>query len=75
MSVFVTGVPISKEANRKLKMREDDPRGATYSALRYSSASVLPISCERMYNIIPKSHNGLNQSFLRDALGIALVRT
>ncbi len=28
-----------------------------------------------MYNIMPKSHNGLNQSFLRDALGIALVRT
>lgn len=28
----------------KLKMSEVDPRGATYSALRYRNASVLPIS-------------------------------
>lgn len=31
MSVCVTGVPIRNLANRKLKMRDVDPRGATYS--------------------------------------------
>ena len=31
MSVDVTGVPTRKRANRKLKIRDVDPRGATYS--------------------------------------------
>jgi hypothetical protein len=31
ISVVVTGVPTRKLANRKLKMREVDPNGATYS--------------------------------------------
>lgn len=33
MSVLVTGVPTRKRANRKLKMRELEPRGATYSVM------------------------------------------
>jgi hypothetical protein len=33
MSVLVTGVPTRKRAKRKLKTREEDPRGATYSAV------------------------------------------
>jgi hypothetical protein len=31
MSVLVTGVPTRKRANRKLKMRDVEPKGATYS--------------------------------------------
>ena len=31
MSVRVTGVPTRNLANKKLKMREVDPSGATYS--------------------------------------------
>lgn len=31
MSVLVTGVPTRKRAKRKLKTREVEPRGATYS--------------------------------------------
>ena len=31
ISVAVTGVPTRNLANRKLKMREVDPNGATYS--------------------------------------------
>jgi hypothetical protein len=31
ISVEVTGVPTRNLANRKLKMREVDPNGATYS--------------------------------------------
>ena len=59
----------------------------------YSSASVLPISCESLrscvngvntsrtseaahiYSIMPSNHRGRNQSFRRDAFGIALVLT
>ena len=33
MSVLVTGVPTRKRAKRKLKTREVEPRGATYSVL------------------------------------------
>jgi hypothetical protein len=32
ISVRVTGVPTRKRANKKLKMSDVDPRGATYSA-------------------------------------------
>ena len=39
MSVFVTGVPTRKRAKRKLKTRDVDPRGATYSALRTISST------------------------------------
>jgi hypothetical protein len=31
MSVLVTGVPTRKRAKRKLKIRDVEPRGATYS--------------------------------------------
>jgi len=31
ISVAVTGVPTRNLANKKLKMREVDPKGATYS--------------------------------------------
>jgi len=31
ISLLVTGLPTKKLANRKLKMREVEPRGATYS--------------------------------------------
>lgn len=31
MSLDVTGLPMSKLENRKLKMRDVDPSGATYS--------------------------------------------
>jgi hypothetical protein len=48
MSVLVTGVPTRKRAKRKLKTRELDPRGATYSARMYSRASVLPINCDKL---------------------------
>lgn len=48
MSVLVTGVPIRTEANRKLKMSEVAPSGATYSARRYCRASVLPMSCDKL---------------------------
>jgi hypothetical protein len=48
MSVLVTGVPTRNRAKRKLKTREEDPRGATYSARMYSRARVLPINCERL---------------------------
>ena len=68
MSVFVTGVPTRKRAKRKLKTRDVDPRGATYSKTRltlcktkkcwrntpariYSSAKVLPISCDRLEDL------------------------
>jgi hypothetical protein len=34
MSVLVTGVPTRKRAKRKLKMRDVEPRGATYSEER-----------------------------------------
>jgi hypothetical protein len=43
-SVLLTGVPTRKRANKKLKTREEEPSGATYSARMYSSASVLPMS-------------------------------
>jgi hypothetical protein len=33
ISVRVTGVPIKNLAKRKLKMRDVDPRGATYSEM------------------------------------------
>lgn len=33
MSVDVTGVPTRKRANKKLKTRELDPSGATYSTI------------------------------------------
>jgi hypothetical protein len=33
MSVFVTGVPTRKRAKRKLKTRDVDPSGATYSTV------------------------------------------
>jgi hypothetical protein len=41
------GVPMSHLAKRKLKMREDAPRGATNSERRYWRARVLPITWER----------------------------
>jgi hypothetical protein len=34
MSVLVTGVPTRNLAKRKLKMREVDPSGATYSVIK-----------------------------------------
>lgn len=51
MSLLVTGVPTRKRANRKLKMRELAPRGATYSARMYSRARVLPSSWERLVGV------------------------
>jgi hypothetical protein len=62
-------------AKRKLKTRLELPKGATYSARRNSKASVLPINWLAIYNIIPMSQSGLNQSRLRCALGIAMVLT
>ena len=48
MSVLVTGVPTNIEANRKLKIKDIEPSGATYSARRYSRARVLPINCDKL---------------------------
>lgn len=105
----MTGELTRNFANRKLKIKDVEPNGATYStvlrqrnisvivmplvpARMYSSARVLPMSWDRlchnfstvltvfgrntyMYNIMPSNHNGRNQSFLREAFGIALVLT
>lgn len=43
MSLDVTGLPISKLENRKLKIRDVDPSGATYSE-NYISATAVSIN-------------------------------
>ena len=56
MSVLVTGVPTRMDANRKLKIRDVAPNGATYSARRYRRASVRPMSWERLkHDIVRKA--------------------